>query len=457
MNPQMQKIREQGLSLRMTFLLMLIISLGITVILLYMSYHSIQSFHSLADATDVYMELDDAATSLLSASDYLTEEAQCYTVMGERKHLDNYFREAETTRRREQAVALLKERVPNSRAFTELEGAMEESMALMNREYYAMRLVLEAKGDTDIPEQMRGITLSMEDSSRTDGEKMNLAARMLHDERYYTQKNLIREHLSECLQELKEGTHGTQNEMEQRMHRDLVIMIVFIVLQSAGLMLLLWITTSLGINPLLQAVERIKRDETLPIIGAYEFRYLAGTYNKMYSAYKKSINNLSFKASHDELTGVYNRAGYDLIKQGVDLDSTAFLLADADRFKNINDTNGHVIGDGVIQKIARVLKDNFRSDDYVCRIGGDEFMILMVHVDESVRHLIENKILQINHDLASTEDGLPPISVSVGVSLGGSKKDAQQRFHEADMALYHVKDHGRNGCSFYEDSLKSKA
>ena len=276
---------------------------------------------------------------------------------------------------------------------------------------------------------------------------------MLHDERYYNQKNLIRTHLSECLQQLKDGTHGTQDQMEKFMHRDLVIMIVFIVLQSAGLVLLLWITTSLGINPLLQAVERIKRDESLPIIGAYEFRYLAGTYNKMYSAYKKSINNLSFKASHDELTGVYNRAGYDLIKQSVDLDTTAFLLVDADRFKNVNDDHGHDIGDNVIIKIAKALKDNFRSDDYVCRIGGDEFMILMVHVDHTIRKLIENKVIQINRDLADTKDGLPPISVSVGVSMGGEGKDAQQRFHEADVALYHVKDHGRNGCSFFESSM----
>jgi len=107
------------------------------------------------------------------------------------------------------------------------------------------------------------------------------------------------------------------------MHRDLIWMTILIVIQSLAIVLLLWVTTSLGINPLLQAVEHIKRDQKLPITGANEFRYLAGTYNNMYTVYKKSIDSLSFKASHDELTGVYNRSGYDLIRHTVDLNSTA--------------------------------------------------------------------------------------------------------------------------------------
>jgi diguanylate cyclase (GGDEF)-like protein len=214
------------------------------------------------------------------------------------------------------------------------------------------------------------------------------------------------------------------------------------------------VTTSLGINPLLQAVEHIKRDQELPITGAHEFRYLAGTYNNMYTAYKKSINNLSFKASHDELTGVYNRAGYELIKKSVDLNSTAFLLIDADRFKNVNDLYGHEAGDRMLQKIASTLEQNFRVDDYVCRIGGDQFIVLMVHVQPSVQRLIENKVKQINLDLAEVQDGLPPISVSVGVSLCGQTDNQQDRFNEADVALYYLKEHGRNGCCFYKPGMR---
>lgn len=450
-----RRAKDEGLSLRLTFFLMLIISIGITVILLGTTYHTIRSFHALSDATDDYIELQDVASSLLSASDYLTEEAQCYTVTGERRHMDNYFTEAEETRRRERAVQIMEGQMPDSEALKNIKDAMRESEALMAREYYAMMLILTAQGDGNVPAAMRDVALSPEDQALSSEAKRALGAHMLHDDIYYNQKNVIRAHLTDCIDELKAGTHDTQNSMEQNMHADLMWMTILIICQSLGIVLMLWLTTSLGINPLLKAVEHIKHDQSLPIMGAHEFRYLAGTYNKMYVAYKKSIENLSFKASHDELTGVYNRAGYDLIKRSVDLSTTAFLLFDADRFKQINDQNGHEVGDQILMRIATALKQNFRSDDYICRIGGDEFVVLMVHVDKNVRHLIESKVEQINTDLSKGAEGLPPITMSVGVSLCHSTGTAQEMFHEADIALYHVKDHGRNGCCFFEPGMRS--
>lgn len=456
MTQLMKKTKEDGLSLRRTFAIMLVLSLCITAILLLTTFQTIKAFHSLSDATDTYIDLQDAADSLMKASDYLTDEVQRYTVLGDRRHLENYFTEAESTRRRELAIEALESRVPDSEALQALKNAMKESVSLMDREYYGMMLMLSALGDDDIPEAMRDIVLSSEDMALTPDAKMQLAREIMHDDGYYEQKDMIRANLSQCIEELKSETHGTQDSMETHMHRDLVWMTILIAIQSLAIIMLLWVTTSLGINPLIQAVEHIKRDQKLPITGAHEFRYLAGTYNTMYTVYKKSIDSLSFKASHDELTGVYNRSGYDLIRQSVDLGTTAFLLFDADKFKRVNDEHGHEIGDRMLQKIARVLQGNFRSDDYICRIGGDEFMVLMVHISKEVRHLIENKVIQINQDLANTEDGLPPMSVSVGVALCRDTANPQELFHDADIALYYVKDHGRNGVCFYEPEMREK-
>ena len=442
------------MSLRPTFLLMFIISIGITAALLLMSYHTIRSYHALSEATDNYIELQDAADSLLKASDYLTDEAQCYTVLGERGHLDNYFTEAQINRRREKAIAVMEDRVPDSAALRELENAMQDSLALMNLEYYAMLLQLSAQGDANIPEPMRGVMLSKEDQTLSPEEKILLSQKLLHDDNYYEQKNRIRSDLERCVVELKEGTHGTQAEMEKRMHADLVGMTVLIVIQSLSLLLMLWLATSLGINPVIQAVEHIKNDQKLPITGAHEFRYLAGTYNKMYTAYKRSINNLSFKASHDELTGVYNRAGFDLIRQSVSLETTAFLLFDADKFKTINDNYGHGTGDRILQKLASALKQNFRSDDYVCRIGGDEFLVVMVHVSKNIRRLIEKKVIRINQYMGDPKDDLPAVSVSAGVSLCRKGGNADEMYREADTALYFVKEHGRKGCCIYDEKIK---
>lgn len=111
-------------------------------ILLYTTFQTIKSYHSFSDATDAYIELQDAADSLMKASDYLTDEAQRYTVLGLREHLDNYFTEAEETRRREQAIDAMEARLPKSEALEALRKAMGESISLMDREYYAMTLML---------------------------------------------------------------------------------------------------------------------------------------------------------------------------------------------------------------------------------------------------------------------------------------------------------------------------
>ena len=126
-----------------------------------------------------------------------------------------------------------------------------------------------------------------------------------------------------------------------------------------------------------------------------------------------------------------------------------------DNFKYINDSFGHQTGDKILKKMALALKQNFRPDDYVFRIGGDEFVVFMVHVDDGVQTLIENKVSQINRELADTRDGLPELSVSVGVSLSQKERDPQEMFREADLALYAVKENGRRGCSFYSEDLEN--
>ena len=82
----LKRVKEEGLSLRLTFMLMLIVSLGVTTILLFTNYRTIKTFRALSDAMDTYIDMQEAADSLLKASDYLTEQAQCYTVIGDRSH-----------------------------------------------------------------------------------------------------------------------------------------------------------------------------------------------------------------------------------------------------------------------------------------------------------------------------------------------------------------------------------
>ena len=79
----------------------------------------------------------------------------------------------------------------------------------------------------------------------------------------------------------------------------------------------------------------------------------------------------------------------------------------------------------------------------------------MVHIRREAKKLIETKVVQINGNLADESDGLPAVSLSCGVSFGRGNS-AEEMFRQADLALYYVKEHGRDGCCFYSEMLKGK-
>lgn len=155
-----------------------------------------------------------------------------------------------------------------------------------------------------------------------------------------------------------------------------------------------------------------------------------------------------YKATHDALTQLHNRAGYNFLLTTLDLSKIYLLVIDVDSFKNINDTYGHEVGDLVLQKVARAIKSNFRTDDYVCRIGGDEFVVLIANATESQKKTITSRVTRINKDLADTSDKLPAISVSVGAVMGSEGVEAKELFEKADRALYERKRNGKNGITF---------
>lgn len=446
----LNETKNKGISLKTTSVLMVIISEIIAVALLITGTRTFRSFGDMEKSTEDYIALTEAASDLMNASDYLTEAVQRFTVMGGRKYMRNYFTEANVTRRRDRSLDILKIKMPGSQAMEKLEQSMVESVSLMDREYYAMRLMLEALGDPDIPEEVRNVVLSEADSVLSAEEKTVLAQQMVHDSAYYAQKDRIRDNMTECLTALNNSMRKTQQEMEGRAYFYLKWMLALVLLQTLAIFVMWRVTTRLGMNPLLKAVGRIRKNQEIPVAGAAEFRYLAETYNSVFNAHKKSIH----KASHDELTGAYNRAGYELIRSGLDMKTTAMLLFDADNFKNVNDHSGHETGDKVLRKIAAVLKNNFRSGDYICRIGGDEFVVFMVNISPESLKLIEGKVAKINQDLGDESDGLPPITLSAGVSFNPEGNEPDEMFRQADTALYHVKENGRNGCCFYTDQLK---
>ena len=445
-----RKVKENGIRLRWVHIIIIIFTAVISFFMLYETFRFSAAFEDVTGATDEYIELQKDADGLMNASDYLTQEVQGFTVTTEKIHLINYFEEAEETKRREKAIEKMKDITGEGTAYKFLHNAMNESLDLMQTEYYAMKLITIACEIEYIPDEVEKVELTKQDAALSNSEKIKLAQRMVHDTTYHRKKEVIRTNMESCLVELEKQTHIIQDEANEKLETRLNNIRVIIFIQLAIIIVILIMTSVLVILPMLRGVYSIKKDEKLPVKGAYEFRYLAKTYNSMYEAFKKSIASLNYEASHDKLTGLYNRAGYDVLSRSVDLGTTAVLMIDVDKFKDINDQYGHDVGDKILQKFARVLRKTFRSEDYICRIGGDEFVVFMMHVTDELRDLIILKTKQINSALADVSDELPPASASIGIAFGHDAPDMETLLKHADEALYNVKENGRGGGSFYD-------
>ncbi|MBQ9580314.1 MAG: GGDEF domain-containing protein [Lachnospiraceae bacterium] len=444
------KFIERGISVRFSYAIMSVLIALLVSGLIYMINEASVLYNDLSVATDDYIVLTRAAKDLMDASDYLTQEVQLFTVSKDTEHMDKYFNEANTVKRREEAIKAMGIKAGDTEAFRQLQSAYNASIKLMEREYYAMKLVLVACNISEYPEELRDVMLSDYDKGLSGEQKIETAQELVHDKYYYKEKTIIRNRMSECTENLETETHTVQIESAEEMRRVLFRIEWAVIVLMLAFVVVFLLTLLLIIRPLHRAVKRIETDKPLNVEGGSEFKSLARTYNKMYELQKKNFAELSYEATHDALTGLYNRAGYEYIKSSIVLKTTAMILIDCDRFKSINDTMGHETGDKILVKLADALRAEFREDDYVCRIGGDEFLIFMTNTDKKSRNLIRDKIKNINRRLQDTSDGLPDSSISAGVVFGAREKNLDVMFRHADITLYRMKEQ-RNGCAFYTE------
>ncbi len=202
-------------------------------------------------------------------------------------------------------------------------------------------------------------------------------------------------------------------------------------------------------KPLTNMVEMLQLQKPIPMIGAEELQFVGKTYNVILKENETAHEKLKHEASHDALTGLLNRGAYDLMMKTVDTSHIALIIIDVDYFKSVNDTYGHAVGDRVLKRVADILRQSFRSVDVICRIGGDEFVVIMTRVNKTMKDLVKTKIRQMNEMLQHPQDDLPPVSLSVGIAFSDRDNPKGDIFKDADTALYRVKEAGRNGCEVY--------
>lgn len=162
---------------------------------------------------------------------------------------------------------------------------------------------------------------------------------------------------------------------------------------------------------------------------------------------------LRFRATHDALTGIPNRAMVmdtlrsELFRQAREQRPFGIAMVDIDHFKKINDTYGHLCGDEVLRAVARRMKDCIRPYDTIGRYGGEEFLIVAVASDGAGTMALAERIRgMIESQPVSTQTGEVRVTVSLGVAVSSDAPslDPQELLGLADDALYRAKEHGRN-------------
>jgi diguanylate cyclase (GGDEF)-like protein/PAS domain S-box-containing protein len=174
--------------------------------------------------------------------------------------------------------------------------------------------------------------------------------------------------------------------------------------------------------------------------------------------------HIEHNALHDSLTGLPNRRYLDDILRrhaqrcALNGRQLALLHIDLDRFKQINDTLGHAAGDAMLIHASEVLKANIRDDDFVARIGGDEFVVVCAgDGDTSVLTALADRIIATMRQPVAYQGHECRFGVSVGIAAEtGAQVDPNRLLINADIALYRAKSRGRNRYEFFTEALQAE-
>ena len=242
--------------------------------------------------------------------------------------------------------------------------------------------------------------------------------------------------------------------------------------------LILWLTIGLGLCYLLIIVVTMNRmvfrpikvvsralkaeafgnknEVTLPLVNSRETQVLIDAFSEMKNQVHNRQIDLEYQALHDSLTTLPNRIllqdrmEYHINQSKRHNKTLALLMLDLDRFKDINDTLGHHIGDQILADVGIRLSGNLRNVDTVARLGGDEFAVLLPDTSDLEAEKIALKIIK---ELQNTFH-IGELQLFVGVSIGIATypehgKDVKSLMQHADVAMYTAK-HNQQGHAFYD-------
>ncbi len=440
-----------GLALRTINITMLIGNIIVSTLIIVSVLLLSSNYKKYTKTVENYEKLVDHATDIRIASDYLTEQVRYYVVRGSENYLENYLNEVSSLRREKAIEEIRVYYNGNFNGYYNLLYAVNRSKELMNNEYYAIRLRIEADGK-DISEynsQIRRVELIEEDKLLTSEEKINKAVNMMFDAEYNIFKDDIIIGVDEAVKEIKKDLSRQIENVSNTIFALIVIQQALVIALLIFLTITFIIIYIMLIKPLDNGANLITEGKDLQVEGVKEYKILSFNYNNLRQNDRNNHALLTYELEHDKLTGLFNRHGYDIKYHNMNLDTTVFILIDIDDFKQINDRYGHSIGDKVLRLVGDFMKDNFREDDCLCRIGGDEFAILLPNFSKEDLEVLKDKCRKLNSVVKAKRKELPKFTLSIGIAFGEESDDTDTLFKKADKALYFVKENGRDGFTIF--------
>ncbi|MEQ1528672.1 MAG: EAL domain-containing protein [Methylococcales bacterium] len=192
--------------------------------------------------------------------------------------------------------------------------------------------------------------------------------------------------------------------------------------------------------------------------------HYVGVFNDI-SEIKQAQHKLDFLAHHDALTGLFNRVllrdrlNHALERAKREGGRLALLFIDLDRFKFINDTLGHPVGDEILKLTAQRISLSVRAEDTVARLGGDEFVLLLEdEVNKRRAAEVARKLIQLLVSPMTIDGHTLTVTASIGIALYPSDgEDVDSLLKHADLAMYRAKEKGRNTFHFFAAELSTGA
>lgn len=442
--------KKSGIRLSRLNFFFIIIGLIIAALMIYSMFQTSNSFRQIVSVTESYLSSQQTAGMLKNISDEMSEKCVGFLHSGTPDLTYAYFGQYSAITAQLDADSSLRDSDASEDEF--LIKAVDTFEAMKQTEIRAMRLMADTlpMGMEAFSPQLQAVSLSPEDEALSPEAKKQLALSLVSSEEYLSYSKTIASAVDDShrIASEKGKNRAVQTEQNVRGVINTQTILVFLFLFVAVLALIT--NRFLIIRPIQKSVDNLDRREPIPVEGSYEVRHLAQVYNDVLKDNVEKAAALSYAASHDALTGLYNRAAFDKIYQQYKDGHTGIMIADVDHFKQYNDEFGHDIGDRVLKHVADRLSDHFRAGDFICRIGGDEFCVIMPDIPQSESEAMMQKIRDVNAELANIEDDLPPISVSAGFAFWDRPNPKGDLFKDADFVLLKIKKTRADCCAVYE-------